>query len=45
MRKTIIKNELELLEAIEFFGHEWEDEIKAEVQRKRSANLKRAGAK
>lgn len=32
MRKTIIKNELELLEAIEFFGQEWEDEIKAEVQ-------------
>lgn len=32
MRKTIIKNELELLEAIEFFGQEWENEIKAEVQ-------------
>jgi len=32
MRKTIIKNELELLEAIEFFGQEWEDEIKAEVK-------------
>ena len=32
MRKTIIKNELELLETIKFFGQEWEDEIKAEVQ-------------
>ena len=32
MRKTIIKNELELLKAIKFFGQEWEDEIKAEVQ-------------
>ena len=25
MRKTIIKNELELLETIKFFGQEWED--------------------
>ena len=33
MRKTIIKNELELLETIKFFGQEWEDEIKAEVQK------------
>ena len=32
MRKTIIKNELELLETIKFFGQEWEDEIKSEVQ-------------
>ena len=32
MGKTIIKNELELLEAIKFFGQEWEDEIKAEVK-------------
>ena len=32
MRKTIIKNELELLEAIKFFGQKWEDEIKAEVK-------------
>jgi len=32
MRKTIIKNELELMETIRFFGQKWEDEIKAEVQ-------------
>ena len=33
MRKTIIKNELELFwKQLSFFGHEWEDEIKAEVQ-------------
>ena len=33
MRKTIIKNELELLETIKFFGQEWENEIKDKFPR------------